>query len=55
MEFFITDPREKNVELKNANWTLKIGGNAKLKIVNGQSFTEIVELKNAKGGQSLSE
>ena len=39
---------EKNVELKIANWTFKIGEIAELKIANGQSLAWIAELKNAK-------
>ena len=43
-----TNLEEKNVELKIANWTFKIGEFAELKIANGQSIAWIVELKNAK-------
>ena len=39
---------EKNVELKIANWTFKIGEIAELKIANGQSIALIAELKNEK-------
>ena len=37
---------EKNVQLKIANWTFKIGEIAELKIANGQSLPWIAELKN---------
>ena len=39
---------EKNVKLKIANWTSKIGEIAELKIANGQSIARIAELKNEK-------
>ena len=36
---------EKNVELKIANWTFKIGEIAELKILNGKNIAWIAELK----------
>ena len=39
---------EKNVELKSANWTYKIGEIAELKTANGQSLARIAKFKNAK-------